>query len=67
MNQERIWNILIENELYRQLKVAKNDAEKEFFIERYSNENGIPIDFIQKKIEKMKQQEEQRVKEDEGR
>ncbi len=55
----------LENELYRQLKVAKNDMEKEFFIERYSNENGIPIDFIQNKIQKMKQQEEQRTKKDE--
>ena len=65
MNQERIWNILIENELYRQIKVAKNNDEKEFFIERYSKDTGIPVDFIREKIKRIQNQEKQNKQKEE--
>ena len=54
MNKETIWNILIENELYKIVKTARNFEEEENLIENYCKNNNIPVDFAKNKLDKMK-------------
>lgn len=61
-----MWNILIENELYKILEFVK-DEEKEKLIENYSKENEIPINFIKEKIQKMNNAKRKREERDEER
>ena len=66
MEKEVMWNILIENELYKILEFVK-DEEKEKLIENYSKENEIPINFIKEKIKKMNNAKRKREERDEER
>ncbi len=66
MEKEVMWNILIENELYKILEFVK-DEEKEKLIENYSKENEIPINFIKEKIQKMNNAKRKREERDEER
>lgn len=67
MEKEVMWNILIENELYKILEFAKNEEEKKELIKNYSKENEIPIDFIEEKIQKMYDAKRKREEREEER
>lgn len=67
MEKEVMWNILIENELYKILEFAKDKEEREELIKNYSEENEIPINFIKEKIQKMKDDKRKREERDEER
>ena len=54
MNKETIWNILIENELYKIIKTTESKEQKENFIENYCKNNNIPVEFAKNKLNKMK-------------
>ena len=54
MNKETIWNILIENELYKIVGTTRNHEEEENLIENYCKNNNIPVDFAKNKLDKMK-------------
>ena len=54
MNKETIWNILIENELYKIVETAESKEQKENFIENYCKNNNIPVEFAKNKLDKMK-------------
>ena len=54
MNKETIWNILIENELYKIIKTTESKEQKENFIENYCKNNNIPVEFAKNKLDKMK-------------
>lgn len=53
--QELSWNILIENELDLLLEGAKDDIERENFLEEYCKKNKISIQFAKNKITRIKE------------
>ena len=53
--QKRLWGIAIENELYRLLEFAKDKQEREKYIQEFSIQNGIPIQYIEEKLKRMNQ------------
>ncbi len=61
--QEHFLNILIENELYPLLECARDDMQREEFLEEYCKENEIAIQFARNKIARIKQQKAKAMQE----
>ena len=66
MNKETIWNILIENELYKIIKTTESKEQKENFIENYCKNNNIPVEFAKNKLNKMIKDDEIRKKQEDN-
>ena len=68
--QEHVWNLLIELEVFPFLESEKNNFEKESFLVEYCKKNNIQIKFAISKIErieKLKAQREKKIEEDSER